>query len=325
MTAKKEKCQYCGLEFTIGHSFTKHLKKEHNCSYKQYIIETKYKGIVPVCVCGCGEETRFARGIFAKYKRNHTWNDENINYRDKIKNSLKKTIKEKYGVDNVMFLQEVKDKIKKTCLEKYGVEWGILSREAKKKTKETIFKRYGVEYLSQNQDIKKRIFDKQKHSYEEIVNICKEKGYIPLFNVDEYTGHRQYLKFFCKQHEEIFETQLFFIKTENNQCPKCKIHGFSLKEKNILQFVKNMYNGIILENSRYVVTPFELDIFIPDKNIAIEFNGEYWHSLEKTIENDAKKRKMCEEKGIQLFIVWEEDWDKNPESIKEKIKELING
>ena len=69
-------------------------------------------------------------------------------------------------------------------------------------------------------------------------------------------------------------------------------------------------------NTRKIISPLELDIFIPSKNLAIEINGVYWHSelaggkdknyhLNKTLE--------CEKKGIQLLQFWdvevEQKWD----------------
>ena len=54
---------------------------------------------------------------------------------------------------------------------------------------------------------------------------------------------------------------------------------------------------------------FELDIWIPDKNIAIEFNGLYWHREEIKGKNyHYDKWKACQEKGIRLIQIWEDDW-----------------
>lgn len=53
----------------------------------------------------------------------------------------------------------------------------------------------------------------------------------------------------------------------------------SKKEKEILSFI-NSLNIETIENDRLVVSPNELDIFIPSHNIGIEFNGLYWHSNE---------------------------------------------
>jgi hypothetical protein len=62
-------------------------------------------------------------------------------------------------------------------------------------------------------------------------------------------------------------------------------------------------------NNRNVISPKELDIFIPAYDFAIEFNGLFWHSekfREKTYHHD--KWKACKDQGITLLQVWEDDW-----------------
>ena len=52
----------------------------------------------------------------------------------------------------------------------------------------------------------------------------------------------------------------------------------------------------------------ELDIFIPELNKAVEFNGGYWHSREKTKIKDRIKKEECENKGIKLLVIDEQNW-----------------
>ena len=71
----------------------------------------------------------------------------------------------------------------------------------------------------------------------------------------------------------------------------------------------------------------ELDIWIPDMKIAIEFQGDYWHNpllFPKTAYNDIEKSIQCEEKGITLVQVFESEWKNNRESVQLKIKEIID-
>ena len=46
----------------------------------------------------------------------------------------------------------------------------------------------------------------------------------------------------------------------------------------MLDVIKSLYSGEIVENCRNIIKPYELDIYIPKKKIAIEYNGIYWHS-----------------------------------------------
>lgn len=80
----------------------------------------------------------------------------------------------------------------------------------------------------------------------------------------------------------------------------------------------------IIENSKKIISPFELDIFIPEKNIAIEYNGLYWHSEEKKEKNyHLKKTLLCEEKGIFLIHIFEDEWLFKREIVESRIKQIL--
>ena len=52
-------------------------------------------------------------------------------------------------------------------------------------------------------------------------------------------------------------------------------HSRSMLEEEVLEFIKSIYHGIIKLNDRTVLNPKELDIYIPDKQLAIEVDGLY--------------------------------------------------
>ena len=103
---------------------------------------------------------------------------------------------------------------------------------------------------------------------------------------------------------------------------------FSKGEKEVLEFVKSIYNGTIIENDRTQMEPnsenkwienHELDIWLPDIKVAIEFNGTYWHSLPNIVESDKFKRLQCESKGIKLISISEEEWETNESECRRRI------
>lgn len=94
---------------------------------------------------------------------------------------------------------------------------------------------------------------------------------------------------------------------------------YNLRDKNISvaeielkEFIDSL--GFACETSRKIIAPFELDIYIPEKNLAIEFNGIYWHSSGSKEEDIHKrnyhlnKTELCESKGIQLLHIFENEW-----------------
>jgi hypothetical protein len=83
-----------------------------------------------------------------------------------------------------------------------------------------------------------------------------------------------------------------------------------------------MFNIKYITNSRSIISPYELDFYLPEHNIAIECNGVYWHTegqlasrkpLPCSIRNyHLFKYNMCKENGIKLLQFFEDEiLDKN--------------
>lgn len=103
--------------------------------------------------------------------------------------------------------------------------------------------------------------------------------------------------------------------------------GISDAEKELLEFIKSQYNGKIETNTRSIIKNeesnygLELDIYLPEKHLAFEFNGTYWHSSQADTPKDYhfKKSLLCAEKDIRLIHIYQDEWINK----KEKIKQLI--
>ena len=80
-------------------------------------------------------------------------------------------------------------------------------------------------------------------------------------------------------------------------CPICNSERqTSFPEYALAYYLKK--NGLEVEHS-YREQGYELDIYIPSKNIAIEYDGYFWHK-NKT-KKDLEKNKMCKKDGIILY------------------------
>lgn len=117
-----------------------------------------------------------------------------------------------------------------------------------------------------------------------------------------------------KEHE--WESTVFSRKITG--CPYCSKSILVSSQENVIQdYLKIMLpNDDIIFNTRKLINK-ELDIYIPGKNIAVEYNGLYWHSEKfkpKTYHYD--KWLACKNQGVQLIQIWEDDWNRNPEQIK---------
>lgn len=86
-----------------------------------------------------------------------------------------------------------------------------------------------------------------------------------------------------------------------------KLLFVSKLESDLADFIES---HIPIERSnRSLIAPKELDIYIPSKNIAIEFNGLYWHSEQRVGRlYHRDKYRACKDKGVRLIQIWEDDW-----------------
>lgn len=104
-------------------------------------------------------------------------------------------------------------------------------------------------------------------------------------------------------------------------CPRCFIASkISMAEEEMSDYVKSILPGdaSVKTSCRRVISPQELDIYIPSHGIAIEFNGLYWHSEARGKDNryHYNKWRACKDKGIQLITVWEDDWRDRKDVVK---------
>lgn len=111
----------------------------------------------------------------------------------------------------------------------------------------------------------------------------------------------------------------------HNLCHKCYANiSQSSPELEIKDIINTMYNGRCIENSRSIIPPLELDLYYPEKNVAIEFNGNYWHDENhKPKDYHFNKFKLCKEKGIRLVSIYESDWYNKRDNIISLLKNIF--
>lgn len=105
-----------------------------------------------------------------------------------------------------------------------------------------------------------------------------------------------------------------------------KGNGFlkiSKGEQELYEFVLSL--GLDAKQSDHSLISKELDILIPEKKVAIEYNGCYYHSEANGGEASAKVRHVdktndCEDKGYQLIHIWEDEWKLKREVVENMLR-----
>ena len=166
----------------------------------------------------------------------------------------------------------------------------------------------------------------QSLEYDYVKSVIEGRGYKLISR--EYKNARTKLEVECPYGHRYFTWYDNFRR--GFDCPTCVANTFSSKpEKAIGKYIEEIYKGKILKNDRTTIKSpitgnrLELDIYLPEINGAIEFNGTYYHSFDKVKINDELKRKECERMGISLLVIEESKWRKDKESCLQDIKKFI--
>lgn len=232
--------------------------------------------------------------------------------------SIRKNCLEKHGVDHHSKLDYVKSKRSNTNIEKYGAANYFGSEVGKINIKESMKKRYNVEYPTQSADIMKRI-----KSTQHFIKIVEWNKITPEhINVIDIGKEVRIFCDNCKNESELLST-LFYVRTYNKIeiCPLCNpkfYNSGSEMQKNIFNFIKAFVPDCV-QNAR-VLERKEIDIFIEELKIGFEFNGLFWHNeLCKSNSYHLDKTLLAKTKGIQLFHIWEDDWNYKQAIVKSRI------
>lgn len=145
----------------------------------------------------------------------------------------------------------------------------------------------------------------------------------------------------CEQIAEKFGTTkstisrwlgIYNIQTREPNTYERKIKKISKEENNLFEYIKSIYNGEIRQSNRSILNGKELDIFIPEKNLAIEYNGLYSHQYRPTETKESlikgksyhlQKTILCEKQGIQLLQFFSDEWNLKTDIVKSIISSKL--
>lgn len=264
-------------------SLTFHLRKIHNLTKEQYVVEHLNSGKIPVCKCGCGTPTKILSYDFP-YAREYI------------------TGHNSFGKNNPMskgHSEDSKNKMRKSAIKRIKKHNGTLPYHSK-------------------QSIKKR----SKHYSSTMLKRRVETNNVTLTSTDDELI-KKIFKFKCNKcgSSQIDHGFSFFV------CEKCFPKVRSRYELELKEFFDSI-NIEYLNNCRKIVdNRFELDFYFPEKKLALEFNGLYYHgelSNNKNKEYHLLKTDFCKEKDISLIHIFEDEWVNKKDIVKSKLLYLLN-
>lgn len=259
---------------------------------------------------------------------------------------FKKTMQARYGVDHPMHSKKSIEKAEKTRLERYGAKHLMQSPELRAKRLEAIREHYGVDSPMQNEEVKAKRQEtfRKRYGANHIMQTEEGQNRFKAAMLEKYgvesPSHLPDFADKCKatslahwgteypsQAEEIKArtraTNLEHWGVPNSmQSPEVQAKAYETKKRNgtlfrsheemaLADVVKILVgDDVVLTNDRKVLHGNELDIVVPERHIAIEFNGCLWHSELKDKSRNSHYDKMCaaESEGYRLLFVWEDDW-----------------
>lgn len=100
----------------------------------------------------------------------------------------------------------------------------------------------------------------------------------------------------------------------------------SVGEKAIAELITTwLPNETIILCDRKTISPLELDIYLPEKKIAIEYCGLYWHcELQGKDRNyHINKLNKCNEQNITLLTIFEDEWYETQDQVITRLKSVL--
>ena len=282
--------------------------------------------------------------------------------KDEINTKRTKTMLERYGVENGSQIKGADDKRKQTFINHYG-SLENYKKQTTSKINQTIIEKYGSLnnfYVERNETIKQANITKygvenisqQAGWYDKVKsNVITKYGSLQAYN--DYIGLQKLKDKATPEFTELYlDKDKLIAYLESNPgisysklaenlnvdvkltyilINKFNLHSYmgttgcrSLPEIDIAKELIESSDINIVRDSRSILpSGKELDFYLPNYNIGIEFNGTYWHSsLIKDKNYHYSKSIEASSKNIHLIHIWEYEW-KNPTQ-KNKIRSLFN-
>ena len=256
----------------------------------------------------------------------------------KFQKQLQKECFEKHGMRSRAGLTSTKENIKKSYIKKFGVDNPFKSEEIKERIRERHMLKRGVSHHMKTEEYQERVRLKnkeyrnsheykklmddrmierrRKRFYKEKVSARKYNDILPKFTIEEYLTPKKKFRFRCLGCDHVFKAKVT-NSFQHVTCPKCyRSKKESKGERTVklwlesLGFNPKKERNLLKEVRSGRVIPYEIDMYIKEKKIGIEYHGVYWHRAKDSSVDYKHKKKflLAKEAGIHLIQIFEYEW-----------------
>lgn len=314
----------------------------------------------------CGSKCQCAKESHSNYMSNLHKNmsdEEKLRRKQKAET----TYFEKTGYNSPFDNPEVINQIENTCLQNYGVKKPFQNQSIREKTRHSCMENHGVLYPFQSQEILNKTLETTRKRYGGLMTHARQSAYEKFGGVNPFsdTEIKEKIKSilyerYNRNHPKQFhltDEQLLILKdpdkfaalidgktftesakelgvdgtTISRYCDHydlrhLKAYSTSINERIIVEILDDL-NVNYIRNTKEIISPFELDFFLPDYNVAFEVGSVWYHS--EINGNRGRfyhwnKWSACNALGIDLYQWFDYELNNSFELIKSKIKYILN-
>lgn len=334
-------CRLCGKSFRSNVSFATVCSDQHYgiCVVCGKKFELNYPYTRKTCSQKC-------RSKLTSQTTEHRFGYKTILATPEVQEKSRAAIEKKYGTRNYFnsndwykryhemlsnpnSMNKINEKKINTYRKHYGVNWGLQSTEVKEKSKKTLIAKYGADNISKSAHFYK--LQNTESSPEQINNLMQFKS-----NPDSYLSNlseKPTLRDLSNQFG-IRDSSVGYL-IDQLGIDKDKIeYVYSYMEDEVYDFLLKLnLNTEIIRNTFKIITPYELDIYIPKYKFAIECDPTSTHNSSFgawSVNDDPLPRiyhklktDLCENLDIRLFHIFGYDWSNNKSIILSMIENAL--
>jgi hypothetical protein len=262
---------------------------------------------------------KIAQGMIDKYgvdnpskldwvnvKKAQKWLDKSQSDINNITKSRQTIWNTNLGVDNPRKIPDIVNRARKSNILKYGSVHPLQNTEIKNKSKQTSMLKYG------------RDSHTQLHISDYSLAILNSPAALAKMHHED----SQTLSKIAENLNVSLSTVVAYFNKHNIHK---KFYPTSQGERDICTLL-DLLNISYVCNTKSIIAPLELDIYIPEHKLAIEYCGLYWHSsAHPRITPQYHKHKLdaCQQQGIVLLTIFEDEWHNKRNIVESIIKRHV--